>query len=154
MKIIEFNSGINISGENFQIKSSNEMEAIYVQFQGPTELSFENKTIAGQTKLEHSKGYGTPVGFWKKQPQYCPSKLTIEDLKKLGLETNKKTKIDFLSGVLVEGVLTEIYRQQDRLLIMTFEACTVSFENQILFRPEWGKYDMAIGSKILNNDFE
>ena len=35
-------------------------------------------------------------------------------------------------------------------MIMTFHNCTVSFQDQILFEPSWGVYDMAVGEKIIS----
>ena len=33
-------------------------------------------------------------------------------------------------------------------MLMSFEDCTVTYNEEALFLPEWGMYDMAVGQKI------
>ena len=35
-------------------------------------------------------------------------------------------------------------------MLMTFKDCTVTFQDQLLFAPEWGVYDMTIGESIVS----
>jgi len=35
-------------------------------------------------------------------------------------------------------------------LLISFKNCTVSFQDEILFDPAWGVYDMAVGKKIVS----
>jgi phenylalanine-4-hydroxylase len=35
-------------------------------------------------------------------------------------------------------------------VILSFTACTVTFDGKILFEPGWGTFDMAVGTKIVS----
>jgi phenylalanine-4-hydroxylase len=50
--------------------------------------------------------------------------------------------------VLLSGKLTNILQDNDRILILSFENCTVSLGEDSLFLPEWGIYDMTCGGII------
>ena len=41
-----------------------------------------------------------------------------------------------------------ILRKKGNILLMTFNDCTVKYQDQILFEPAWGIYDMAVGETI------
>ena len=57
--------------------------------------------------------------------------------------------LNFLSGIKVVGRLTEIIRRNQKNLIFSFDDCNVSnAQNELLFDPSWGSYDMAIGSRV------
>ena len=36
------------------------------------------------------------------------------------------------------------------VLLISFKNCTVTYKDEILFKPEWGIYDMAIGKEIVS----
>ena len=35
-------------------------------------------------------------------------------------------------------------------MLISFQDCTVTYNEEILFKPEWGIYDMAIGKEIIS----
>ena len=74
-----------------------------------------------------------------------PAEVPFADLKKLG-------RLEFEFGVIVEGELTERIEREGRNVVLAFRDCTVRLDNEILFRPEWGTYDMACGAKITSGD--
>ncbi len=37
-----------------------------------------------------------------------------------------------------------------KILIISFDECTVTYKDEILFKPEWGIYDMAIGKEVIS----
>jgi phenylalanine-4-hydroxylase len=37
-----------------------------------------------------------------------------------------------------------------RILIISLDECTVTYKGEILFQPEWGIYDMAIGKEVIS----
>ncbi len=37
-----------------------------------------------------------------------------------------------------------------KILLITLDDCTVTFKDEILFKPEWGIYDMAIGKEVIS----
>jgi phenylalanine-4-hydroxylase len=69
----------------------------------------------------------------------------------MGIRRHETVMLDFLSGVRVEGRLEAILKQDHKILLMTFTDCTVTGpEGEILFAPEWGQYDMAVGEHIVS----
>jgi phenylalanine-4-hydroxylase len=76
--------------------------------------------------------------------------MTDGDLEKIGVKSNKAATLKFESGVTVTGHLDNLVRKDGKLILMTFSDCKVSKGGKVLFDPSWGKYDMAVGAKILS----
>lgn len=58
--------------------------------------------------------------------------------------------IEFPSGVRVDGSVSDVFIQDGKILIITFQNCTVTRGNKVLFDPSWGEYDMAVGDRIIS----
>jgi phenylalanine-4-hydroxylase len=59
--------------------------------------------------------------------------------------------LEFVSGVTVKGQLRAITKHQHRNVLMSFSACTVTGPGgELLFDPDWGDYDMAVGERIVS----
>jgi phenylalanine-4-hydroxylase len=56
--------------------------------------------------------------------------------------------LNFASGVKVHGVPTQFVRKNRKLLLISFTNCTVTLHDELLFDPNWGSYDLAIGERI------
>lgn len=37
-----------------------------------------------------------------------------------------------------------------KIILITFENCTVTYKDEVLFQPQWGLYHMAVGQKIVS----
>lgn len=143
-----YSSGLQVSGvfTDYLLHQNN---LIYLKTYGPTSLSYNNKILQGHGKDYHNHGFGSPVGRIKntfKPPRF----LEDSDLAEIGIELNKPCEIEFESGLTVSGVLKTILRCQDNLVLLSFDNCSVKYENQILFDPSWGIYDMAVGENIVS----
>lgn len=148
---VELNSGIQISGictECLTDKNESANQVAYLKFQGPCQLSYQDQELPGHSKTYHKEGFGTPVGFLKNSPQKCLSLFSEAELKNLGLEKSKPVKIEFVSGVVVEGALKDSLFRNNRLILLAFENCKVTWNDQTLFDPSWGIFDMAVGSSV------
>jgi phenylalanine-4-hydroxylase len=143
----ELNSGIQISGQFVEVLQQNS-KPIYLRSSGPTQLAYKDSELSGHDKKYHAQGFGTAVGFFKHKPNVCPSELSDQDLNSLNIQVGKKARLEFLSNVIVEGVLQNITRQDGKMILMTFADARVSYGDRILFEPSWGIFDMAVGSKI------
>ncbi len=146
---IELSTGIQISGVFTKVLST-ENKPIYIQTTGQTALASRNKELIGHGTNYHAEGFGSPIGKLE------GINLSIEDMSPTDLEVygiceGKKASFLFEGGVKVVGkIITGIRDLQGKIILISFEDCTVSFEDQILFRPEWGVYDMAIGKEIIS----
>ncbi|KRO87711.1 MAG: aromatic amino acid hydroxylase [Bacteroidetes bacterium] len=147
---IELSTGLQISGvfNDCISNPNNNKKAAYLATNSKTALSYRNKELIGHSIKYHSSGFGSPIGKLKK------SNLAIEDmspsdLELFGIIEGKKTSLKFESGVIVKGtIITGIRNVFGKILLISFKDCLVTFENQILFQPDWGVYDMAVGNKI------
>jgi phenylalanine-4-hydroxylase len=145
-----YNSGLEVSGVFSRVITDALGNAIYLNTQGATQLSYQEKELPGHGIEYHSPGFGSPVGKVQAMEK-CLSSYSIDDLKLLGIAINKQVTLNFLSGVTVEGMLTDILRQDEKNLIFSFTHCTVtSLDGSILFAPDWGTFDMAVGEQIVS----
>jgi len=146
---IELSSGLQISG-TFTKVLTKENDPIYLQSTGPTSLSCGHQELEGHHHSYHQDGFGSPVGSIKglnKPLEGC----STADLAEIGILEGQTGKIVFTSGIQVKGQLSTQTRTEDgKLLLLSFTNCTVTYHDQILFQPEWGMYDMAVGESVIS----
>jgi phenylalanine-4-hydroxylase len=116
---------------------------------GPCQLSVEQKELAGHGRDYHADGFSSPVGKLKGESTPL-EKLSERDLAKRGIESGKDVSLEFESGVTVRGRLEKTLRHDGNLVLMTFSNCTVARGDEVLFKPDWGTFDMAVGEKIVS----
>ena len=147
---IELSTGLQISGtfNNYISNPKDNKKAAYLNTNSKTALSYRNKELIGHSVDYHSTGFGSPLGKLKK------SNLAIEDmspsdLELFGIIEGKETSLEFESGVTVKGtIITGIRNVFGKILLISFKDCLVTFEDQVLFEPSWGIFDMAVGKEI------
>jgi phenylalanine-4-hydroxylase len=142
----EYRSGLQVSG-TFTNAIDKDGQVVYLKTTGPSNLCFENQQLKGHGKDYHLHGFGSPVGKLKGQSKPL-EKFTDAELRKLGIEQGRKSVLEFESGVLVIGKLMNILRKKGNTLMMTFTDCKVIYQDQVLFEPSWGTFDMAVGETI------
>ena len=143
----EYSSGLQVSGVFTEAITDEKNSPIYLSTTGKSALAFGNKELPGHGINYHKQGFGSPIGKWR-QTSTRPELLTDNDLRELGIVQGKKTKLEFVSGIVVEGKIAEIVRRDRRLLLITFSNCRTKYGDRILFDPDWGAYDMAVGELI------
>lgn len=143
-----YSSGLQVSGIVSDV-IDREGKPIYVFNKGKTILCTDNKVIEGQGTDRHPDGFGSPVG--KLKACHIPlENMNKDELKKRDILENHYTVLEFESGVVVRGMLRKILTYKGKNIIFTFDECMVTFEDRILFQPQWGIYDMAVGEKIVS----
>ena len=142
----DYSSGLQVSGI-FTSLIERHGQVVFLKTTGPTSLCFENKQLEGHGKKYHHHGFSSPVGKLKGQTKPL-EKFVDAELKVAGIELGKNSVLDFESGVKVSGKLMNICREKGNILLMTFEDCTVKYQDQVLFEPSWGIFDMAVGETI------
>ncbi len=144
---VVLSSGLQVSGK-LREYSANGQGVSYFKMSGPVSLSFEDRQLEGHGTEYHTEGYSTPVGLWK-GVDGDPSLLSPDRLEQYGLKKGRPASIRFESGVVVRGTLKEARFRNDRLILICWTECTVTDgDGAILFRPEWGDFDMAVGAEI------
>jgi phenylalanine-4-hydroxylase len=143
----ELSSGIQISGRISELLEDSSRDICYLRTQGPTQLCYGDSEIPWHSQKTHSQGFGTPVGYLQNSKK-CLSLWTDSELSRHGIIIGKKVSLEYSSGVLVEGVLKNFSRENDRIILLSFEDCRVSLRGETLFDPSWGAYDLAVGCQV------
>lgn len=145
-----YSSGLQVSGVFTDIGVGTKDEVTFIKTTGASALAFNGKQLKGHGKDYHADGFSSPVGRLKDAAKALEDYNTT-DLQTLGIIIGKKTELAFESGIKVIGVVKDIIIENDKLLLIAFKDCTVTESNgNILFKPEWGIYDMAIGETIVS----
>src|SRR5215510_2240094 len=143
----ECSSGLQVSGVFTEVITDENNCPIYLRTTGKTALAFRNKELEGHGIDYHNNGFCSPVGKWK-QTSATLERLTNDQLHALGIVEGRKAKLEFLSGVADSGKVEKILRRDGRLLLITFSNCTAKYGDRVVFNPDWGMYDMAVGERI------
>ncbi|MBP3964096.1 aromatic amino acid hydroxylase [Paenibacillus lignilyticus] len=145
---IAFNSGICVTGIIHSIEKDSNGEAVYVNTTGETALSVNHQQLSGHGKHYHATGYGTPIG--KLQGGIALEDCDDQTLTGLGVLQGNQTELVFESGVRVSGRIQSILKNDQQVMLLSFEDCSVTWNSKVLFKKEWGTYDMAVGSRIIS----
>lgn len=144
----ELNSGIQISGQIVEAITDDNGKLAYLRLQGPSQLSYGDQELSGHDKKYHAHGFGTPVGYLKAHPEQCPSTFTEKEWTGLHVDPGKNTRLEYTSGVVVTGTVQSRLAKNGKTLIITLSDAKAEFKGRVLFAPEWGTFDMAIGSSV------
>ncbi|WII72516.1 aromatic amino acid hydroxylase [Bdellovibrio sp. 22V] len=144
----QLNSGIQISGQIVEAITTAKNEIAYLRLQGPSQLCYADKQLSGHGKDYHAHGFGTPVGFLKEFPSRCPSTFTDSEWMWLQVENGKSVTLTYTSGVVITGTVQGRLVKDGKTLLLTLTNAKAEFQGRVLFAPEWGTFDMAIGSSV------
>lgn len=146
---IELSTGLQISGV-FTHVIEHENKPIYIQTTGKTALAYREKELIGHNTNIHSEGFGSPIGKLK-GINISIEDMSPKDLKAYDIYEGKTTTLEFEGGIKVTGeIVTGTRNIQGKILLIKFKNCTVTHGETVLFRPEWGVYDMAVGKEIVS----
>lgn len=146
---VEYSSGLQVSGIFNNVISDNG-QIVYVSTSSPTALAWQNKELVGHDKSYHAHGFSSPVGRLK-NTSIPLENMSIDELMSLEIEAGKQVSLEFESGVNVQGKLINVSKnRKDLNMILSFEDCRVNYNDELLFQPEWGTYDMAVGESIVS----
>lgn len=143
------NSNLQMSGILSAVYKTKAGEPYYLQFVGPTQLAHFDKEIKGHSKKYHASGFGTPIGKIKNSKK-STTQLTLNDLKKMGFEKNKNGRLEFESGVVVEGEYVSCVKVKGKNLILSFKNTKVFKAEKVFFEPSWGMFDMGCGETVIS----
>ena len=147
MGSIELNTGIQVSGQFSNLIQKNN-EPVYFNTTGETAVSINGIELIGHGKEAHPYGFGSPIGKLEGISMSIEN-MSPKDLKEYGIIEGKKTTLNFESGVKVKGeIITGKRDLQGKIILISFKDCTVTFLNQVLFKPSLGIYDMVVGESI------
>jgi len=146
---IELSTGLQISGV-FTNVLEEEGKPVYIQTTGKTALSYREKELVGHGTLTHPDGFGSPIGKLKGF-NLAIEDMSPKDLQAYSIVENETVKLEFEGNIIVEGeIITGSRNLHGEIILISFRNCTVTHGETILFQPEWGNYDMAIGKKVVS----
>jgi phenylalanine-4-hydroxylase len=146
---IVLSTGIQISGIFTRVLAF-EDSPIYFQTSSPTALAYQNKELISHGKSYHAAGFGSPVGKLKGR-NLAIENMSPTDLEAYGIYEGKNTSLTFEGGVTVCGeIITGRRNLQGKIILISFKNCTVTYGDEVLFKPEWGIYDMAVGAEVVS----
>jgi len=146
---IELSTGIQISGV-FTNVIEHEGKPVYVQTTGKTALSYREKELVGHGTAYHAEGFGSPIGKLK-GINLAIEDMSPRDLRAYDIYEAEKVTLEFEGNIKVTGeIITGSRNLQGEIIIISFKNCTVTHNETVLFLPEWGIYDMAVGKKVIS----
>lgn len=127
---VELDMGIQIAGQLASYLKDARGEAAYLKFAGPCQIARDDVELEGQGTGRHPQGFGAPVGAIKGgRPRFVPG---------------ETVHLEYESGVVVDG---KVVRSVDGDIV-TLADCTVTYGSENLYKPEWGEYDLVLGSRV------
>lgn len=146
---IELSTGIQISGV-FSNVIEDEGQPIYIQTSGETALAYREKELVGHGIETHTEGFGSPIGKLK-GINLAIEDMSPRDLSAYNIYEEKVISLEFEGGIIVSGeIITGKRNLQGKIILISFKNCTVTHHDTLLFKPEWGIYDMAVGKSIVS----
>jgi phenylalanine-4-hydroxylase len=146
-----FSSGLQVTGVFTDLGMDQQDELTFIKTTGPSALARNNKQLDQHGKSYHIDGFSSPVGKLKGISTPI-EEMAFEQLIACGIIPGSVATLEFESGIIVKGIVKTVYQEEDeRTFMISFEDCTVKESNgNVLFQPEWGTYDMAVGEKIVS----
>ena len=146
---VELSTGVQISGVFSNVVES-EGKPVYIQCTGGTALAYREKELVGHGTSYHAEGFGSPVGKLK-GINLAIEDMSPRDLKAYGVYEGERVTLEFEGDVTVSGeIITGTRNIQGKIILISFKDCTVTHGDTVLFQPEWGTYDMAVGKKVVS----
>ena len=146
---IQLSTGIQISSVFDRVISNND-NALYIKSSHATALSNKNKELIGHGINYHKDGFGSPIGKLE-GINIAIEDMSPTDLEAYGIIEGKFVELKFEGGVCVKGkIITGKRDLQGKIQLISFSDCMVNYKTEILFKPEWGIFDMAVGKNVVS----
>ncbi|MFT5230728.1 MAG: phenylalanine-4-hydroxylase [Planctomycetota bacterium] len=147
---VEISTGLQISGVFTRMIRNEDNEVVYFETQGQTALAYRETEVIGHGVSRHQNGFRSPLGKLR------GINLSIEnmgprDLSAYDFYDGKPIEFEFDSGIKVKGMnVTGIRNLKGELMLIQFTDCTMTYKDEVLFTPEDGDFDMAVGKEIIS----
>jgi len=146
---IELSTGLQVSGV-FSHVIAHDGKPVYVQTTGTTALAYREKELVGHGTEYHAEGFGSPIGKLK-GINIAIEDMSPRDLSAYAIYEGEQVTLEFEGNIKVTGeIITGTRNIQGKIVLIKFKNCTVSQGDTILFQPEWGIYDMAVGKEVIS----
>jgi phenylalanine-4-hydroxylase len=146
---VELSTGLQISGF-FKSYIAHEGKPVYIQTEGDTALAYREKELVGHSTQKHADGFGTPLGKLK-GINLAIEDMSPRDLRAYNIFEGEKITLEFEGDVKISGeIVTGTRNLRGEIILITFNDCTVSHKDIVIFQPERGLYNMAVGELVVS----
>jgi phenylalanine-4-hydroxylase len=146
---VELSTGIQISGI-FSNVISHDGKPVYLQTHDETALSSREKELVGHSRHDHPKGFGSPVGKLK-GINLAIEDMSPRDLKAYNIYEGETISLEFEGDIKVNGdIITGTRNLMGKIILITFQNCTVTHGKEVLFKPDSGLYHMTVGERVVS----
>ncbi len=142
-----FSSGLQVTGTVTELLKDTDGKAIFMKTEGPTALSVNEEVLEGHGKDIHVEGFSSPIGNITGSEKPLED-WTDEDFVANWLEVGEPLRLEFDSGIVVQGTLDHVVRNNDKVILIGVEGAKVTHNGTVLFETDEGIFDMAVGSRI------
>ncbi|MGJ8666953.1 MAG: aromatic amino acid hydroxylase [Patiriisocius sp.] len=147
---IEISTGLQVSGNFTRMIQNEDNEVVWFETAGETALAYRETEVIGHGISRHSNGFRSPLGKLK-GINLAIENMGPRDLAAYNFYDGKPIKFEFESGIKVKGMnVTGMRNLKGELMLIQFNDCTVTYKDEILFSPEDGDFDMAVGKDIVS----
>ena len=147
---IEISTGLQISGSFSKMIQNEDNEVVYFETEGETALAYREKEVIGHGISRHKNGFRSPLGKLK-GINLAIENMGPRDLAAYNFYDGKPIEFEFESGIHVKGMnVTGMRNIKGELMLIQFTDCTVTYKDSVLFTPEDGDFDMAVGKEIVS----
>ncbi len=124
-------SGLEVSGvvESF-IHQGDEVH--FIKWSGACQLAHQAQELPGHSRARHAEGYSTPLGPFVVN----------------NLQLGEHCTLQWESGFVLEGMLAHAFPNLEQPLVLSFTQPTLCYKGDVFFKPEWGEFDLGIGTKV------
>ena len=147
---IELSTGLQVSGVFSRMILNEDNEVIFFKTEGESALAYREKELVGHGVATHPNGFLSPIGKLK------GINLAIEDMGPRDLQAynfydNQRIEFTYESGITVEGLnITGMRNINGKLMLIQFSDCTVTYKDEVLFSPQDGILNLAVGKEIVS----
>lgn len=141
---VEFDSGVQVTGKLVEIVDTDRGPA-WVRLDGPCAIALDGSILPGQGTDAHAHGFSTSVGGLDDGTDL--GEQTEEWL--LGRTTDGRVSWRWESGVEFSGTVERVQTDEaGRLRVVTFTDARAVLGDRVLYDPEWGSFDLAVGRAV------
>ena len=147
---IEISTGLQVSGVFTRMIQNEDNEVVYFETEGETALAYRETEVIGHGVSRHKNGFRSPLGKLK-GINLAIENMGPRDLAAYNFYDGKPIEFEFESGIHVKGMnVTGMRNLKGELMLIQFTDCTVTYKDEVLFSPEDGDFDMAVGKEIIS----
>ena len=145
----ELDSGLQISGVLTEYRTLSGERVSFIKLTGPVQLAYKDRQLEGQGPKGHPHGFSTPLGKIK-GIGCAASEMRQADFEKLGFKPGAKGRLEFESGIVLEGKLEHLTERDGKTIVARFSDCSIKSGTEVLYDPSWGTFDLGCGEKVVS----